>query len=248
MRSNDGGGGSRGARWLRMFNTRRTPRIVTALREAESAPAIPPPRFRARAAGAVPFEAGTRFVWRQFEPAMRWPPSFKGRDGFGPGAMKRSLSRVCCETIVRQVVETDGPSHEALDRESFSGLADEAAKFAVAGNLGLPTTPPHRGLSRRVQGAARSSRAAATSGLAGDGPILVSVAGYDRFDNWAALSSDEKDRRAVARRLQAALDRDGFAAVASLPRGTRPRPFRRSPRRDRIYLASSFAESASPAR
>ena len=57
------------------------------------------------------------------------------------------------------------------------------------------------------------------SGLAGDGPILVSVAGLDRFDNWAALSpEDEKDRRERwLDAFQAALDRDypGFAAAVS---------------------------------
>jgi phytoene dehydrogenase-like protein len=55
------------------------------------------------------------------------------------------------------------------------------------------------------------------SGLAGDGPILVSATGLDRFDNWAALApQDEKDRRERwLDALQAALDRDypGFGAA-----------------------------------
>ena len=48
------------------------------------------------------------------------------------------------------------------------------------------------------------------SGLTDDGPVLVSVAGLDRFDNWAALSpQDEKDRRERwLDAFQAALDRD----------------------------------------
>ena len=54
------------------------------------------------------------------------------------------------------------------------------------------------------------------SGL-GDGPTLVTVAGVDRFDNWAALSpQDEKDRRERwLDAFQAALERDypGFGAA-----------------------------------
>src|SRR5271166_5866618 len=57
------------------------------------------------------------------------------------------------------------------------------------------------------------------SGLAGDGPILVSATGLDRLDNWAALSAnDEKDRRERwLDAFQAALDRDypGFSAAVT---------------------------------
>jgi phytoene dehydrogenase-like protein len=55
------------------------------------------------------------------------------------------------------------------------------------------------------------------SGLAGDGPILVSATGLDRLDNWAALTpQEEKDRRERwLDAFQAALDRDypGFSAA-----------------------------------
>jgi phytoene dehydrogenase-like protein len=57
------------------------------------------------------------------------------------------------------------------------------------------------------------------SGLAGDGPVLVSVVGLDRFNNWAALSpQDEKDRRERwLDAFQAALERDypGFSAAVA---------------------------------
>ncbi len=55
------------------------------------------------------------------------------------------------------------------------------------------------------------------SGLADDGPVLVSVVGLDRFDNWAALSpQDENDRRERWLDVfQAAIERDypGFSAA-----------------------------------
>jgi all-trans-retinol 13,14-reductase len=57
------------------------------------------------------------------------------------------------------------------------------------------------------------------SGLAGEGPVLVSVVGLDRFDNWAALApEDEKNRRERwLDAFQAALDRDypGFGAAVT---------------------------------
>jgi phytoene dehydrogenase-like protein len=58
------------------------------------------------------------------------------------------------------------------------------------------------------------------SGLAGEGePVLVSVVGLDRFDNWAALAPiDEKARRERwLDAFQAALDQDypGFSAAVS---------------------------------
>lgn len=57
------------------------------------------------------------------------------------------------------------------------------------------------------------------SGLADGGPILVSVVGVDRFDNWSALTpSQEKDRRERwLDAFQGALDRDypGFGAAVS---------------------------------
>ncbi len=57
------------------------------------------------------------------------------------------------------------------------------------------------------------------SGLADGGPILVSVVGVDRFDNWSALTpQQEKDRRERwLDAFQAALDRDypGLSAAVS---------------------------------
>ena len=69
----------------------------------------------------------------------------------------------------------------------------------------------------RLPGYGIANYGAIDSGLAGDGPILVSVTGLDRFDNWAALSpQDEKDRRERwLDAFEAALDRDypGFSAA-----------------------------------
>ncbi len=57
------------------------------------------------------------------------------------------------------------------------------------------------------------------SGLADGGPILVSVVGLDRFDNWSALTpGEEKDRRERwLDAFQGALDRDypGLGAAVS---------------------------------
>ena len=57
------------------------------------------------------------------------------------------------------------------------------------------------------------------AGLADGGPILVSVVGVDRFDNWSALTpQEEKDRRERwLDAFQGALDRDypGFGAAVS---------------------------------
>ena len=57
------------------------------------------------------------------------------------------------------------------------------------------------------------------SGLAVDGPTLVSVVGVDRLSNWVALpAQDEKDRRERwLDAFQAALDRDypGFSAAVA---------------------------------
>ena len=57
------------------------------------------------------------------------------------------------------------------------------------------------------------------SGLADGGPVLVSVVGVDRFDNWSALTpQEEKDRRERwLDAFQGALDRDypGFGAAVT---------------------------------
>jgi all-trans-retinol 13,14-reductase len=70
----------------------------------------------------------------------------------------------------------------------------------------------------RMPSYAIANYGAIDSGL-GDGPVLVSVVGVDRFDNWAALApQDEKDRRGRwLDAFQAALDREypGFSAAVS---------------------------------
>jgi phytoene dehydrogenase-like protein len=54
------------------------------------------------------------------------------------------------------------------------------------------------------------------SGLSDDGPILVSVVGVDRFDNWAALSPlAERDRR------ERWLDRSRRSSIATTPASAR---------------------------
>jgi all-trans-retinol 13,14-reductase len=70
----------------------------------------------------------------------------------------------------------------------------------------------------RMPSYAIANYGAIDSGL-GDGPVLVSVVGVDRFDNWAALSpQDEKDRRGRwLDAFQTALDHEypGFSAAVS---------------------------------
>ncbi len=90
------------------------------------------------------------------------------------------------------------------------GLNVPPAKVGIDGYgvIALPgwmTTMKQYGESARLFGGDPGDRmpsyglvnyGAIDSGLAGDGPILVSAAGLDRFDNWAALTAqEEKDRR-----------------------------------------------------
>jgi len=71
----------------------------------------------------------------------------------------------------------------------------------------------------RLPGYSLVNYGAIDSGLAGDGPILVSATGLDRLDNWSGLSSqEEKDRRERwLDAFQAAIDRQypGFSAAVA---------------------------------
>ena len=108
------------------------------------------------------------------------------------------------------------PAKLGLDRYGLIALPEWMTSLNQTGeNARMFSTNP----GNRLPSYGLANYGAIDSGLAGDGPILVSVAGLDRFDNWAALShEDEKDRRERwLDAFQAALDRDypGFAAAVS---------------------------------
>jgi all-trans-retinol 13,14-reductase len=136
------------------------------------------------------------------------------------------------------------PAEKTVIERAYAGRALSTSLFTAHFGLGAP--PAKFGLDRYALGVlpdwmtsldetAESARlfaadpgdrlpsygianyAAIGSGLAGDGPALVTVVGLDQFDNWAALSpQDEKDRRERwLDALQEALDRDypGFGAA-----------------------------------
>jgi phytoene dehydrogenase-like protein len=106
------------------------------------------------------------------------------------------------------------PASIGLDRFTISVLPEWATslKDISDGSRILSADPGNRLPPYGV-----GNYGAIDSGLADGGPTLVSVAGIDRFDNWAALSAqDEKDRRERwLDAFQAALDRDypGFSAA-----------------------------------
>ena len=111
------------------------------------------------------------------------------------------------------------PAKLGLDRYGLIVLPDWMTSLNQTGeNARMFSTDPRS----RLPSYGLANYGAIDSGLAGDGPILVSVAGLDRFDNWAALSpEDEKDRRARwLDAFQAALDRDypGFARRGAVER------------------------------
>ncbi len=106
------------------------------------------------------------------------------------------------------------PSELGLDRFTYSVLPEWATKQSdLADSARLFAENP----GDRLPGYGIANYGAIDSGLAGDGPTLVTVVGVDRFDNWSALSpQDEKDRRERwLDAFQAALDRDypGFSAA-----------------------------------
>jgi phytoene dehydrogenase-like protein len=106
------------------------------------------------------------------------------------------------------------PAKIGLDRYGVSAFPDWMTSMSQYGeSAGLFAHDP----GDRLPSYGLVNYGAIDSGLAGDGPVLVSVTGLDWFDNWAALSpEEEKDRR--ERWLDAfekALDRDypGFSAA-----------------------------------
>ena len=108
------------------------------------------------------------------------------------------------------------PARFGLDRYGVAVLPDWMTSLnETSGGARLMAADP--GSKLPSYGIANFS--AIDSGLAGDGPVLVSVVGLDRFDNWAALQpQDEKDRRERwLDAFQAALDRDypGFGAAVT---------------------------------
>ncbi len=106
------------------------------------------------------------------------------------------------------------PAKFGLDRYALGVLPDWMTSLEKTGDSArLFAADP----SDRLPSYGIANYAAIDSGLAGDGPALVTVVGLDRFDNWAALSpQDEKDRRERwLDAFQKALDRDypGFGAA-----------------------------------
>ena len=105
------------------------------------------------------------------------------------------------------------PATIGLDRYSLIAIPDWMRSMAQYGESARLLAHDPGG---RLPGFGLVNYGAIDSGL-GDGPVLVSVTGLDRFDNWAALSpEDEKDRRERwLDAFQAALERDypGFGAA-----------------------------------
>ncbi len=106
------------------------------------------------------------------------------------------------------------PAELGLDRYSLSVLPEWATKQSdLADSAELFAADP----GDRLPAYGIANYGAIDSGLAGDGPTLVTVVGVDRFDNWSGLSpQEEKDRRERwLDAFQAALDRDypGFGAA-----------------------------------
>ncbi len=106
------------------------------------------------------------------------------------------------------------PAELGLDRYSLSVLPEWATRQSdLADSAELFAADPGNRLP--VYGIANYG--AIDSGLAGDGPTLVTIVGADRFGNWSGLSpQEEKDRRERwLDAFQAALDRDypGFSAA-----------------------------------
>jgi phytoene dehydrogenase-like protein len=106
------------------------------------------------------------------------------------------------------------PSKLGLDRYEIIMLQDETISLDRYGEAArmLASNP-----GNRIPGYSITNYGAIDSGLEDEGLALVSVAGLDRFDNWAALSpEDEKDRRERwLDAFQKAVDREypGFSAA-----------------------------------
>ncbi len=109
---------------------------------------------------------------------------------------------------------TRPPAELGLDRYSLSVLPEWATRQSdLADAAELFAADP----GDRLPAYGIANYDAIDSGLAGDGPKLVTVVGVDRFDNWSRLSPQaEKDRRERwLDAFQAALERDypGFGAA-----------------------------------
>ena len=107
------------------------------------------------------------------------------------------------------------PAKLGLDRYSVSVLPDWMTTLSQTNESArMFTADP----GDRMPSYAIANYGAIDSGLA-DGPVLVSVVGVDRFDNWAALApQDEKDRRGRwLDAFQTVLDREypGFSEAVS---------------------------------
>ena len=106
------------------------------------------------------------------------------------------------------------PAEIGLDRFTVSVLPEWATTAEVLGDSArLLAGDP----GDRLPAYGIANYGAIDSGLAGDGPTLVTVVGVDRLDNWSSLSpEDEKTRRERwLDAFQAALERDypGFGAA-----------------------------------
>jgi all-trans-retinol 13,14-reductase len=107
------------------------------------------------------------------------------------------------------------PAKLGLDRYSLAVLPDWMTSLSQTAECSRMFAA---GPGNRMPSYAIANYGAIESGL-GDGPVLVTVVGVDRFDNWAALApQDEKDRRGRwLDAFQAALDQEypGFSAAVS---------------------------------
>jgi len=106
------------------------------------------------------------------------------------------------------------PAKLGLDRYGVIALPDWATSYdQFPEGARLFASDP----GNRLPGYGFVNYGAIDSGLDGGGPTLVSLAGLDRFDNWASLSpQEEKDRRERwLDAFQSAFDRDypGFSAA-----------------------------------
>jgi phytoene dehydrogenase-like protein len=108
------------------------------------------------------------------------------------------------------------PARLGLDRYSVIALQDWMTSLNQIGERARMFAADPGGM---LPSYGVANYGAIDSGLAGDGPVLVTVVGLDRFDNWAALApQDEKDRRERwLDAFQAALECDypGFSAAVS---------------------------------
>jgi phytoene dehydrogenase-like protein len=108
------------------------------------------------------------------------------------------------------------PARFGLDRYGQIVLPDWIRSLRELGDCGRLLAADPAG---RLPAYGIANYGAIDSGLADGGPILISVVGVDRFDNWSSLTpAQEKDRRERwLDAFQGALERDypGFGAAVS---------------------------------